>query len=87
MQELQEVTQQYLRCADPVEAAARRLRVLTGDAEGLMDKTANSILAATEEQRRPLSPWELGIKSVSPPGIDFDAAMQPSDVELSLIHI
>lgn len=83
MQELQEVTQQYLSCADPVEAAARRLRVLAGDAEGLMEKTANSILAATEEQRRPLSPWERGIKSVSPPGIDIDEAMQPSDVEVT----
>lgn len=81
LQDLQDVTLQYLSCADPVEAAARRQRVIEGDAEGLMEKTAESILAASSEQRRPLSPWERGIKSVSPPGIDFDAAMQPSDKE------
>ncbi|CAN7119737.1 unnamed protein product, partial [Brassica rapa subsp. narinosa] len=79
LQELQEVTKQYLSCADPVEAAARRQRVLAGDAEGLMEKTADSILAASAEQRRPLSPWERGVRSESPPGIDFDLAMQPSD--------
>ncbi|CAN6860031.1 unnamed protein product [Brassica oleracea] len=83
LQELQEVTKQYLSCADPVEAAARRQRVLAGDAEGLMEKTAESILAASAEQRRPLSPWERGVRSESPPGIDFDLAMQPSDVEVT----
>ncbi|KAJ4888656.1 Uncharacterized protein Rs2_28404 [Raphanus sativus] len=82
MQELQETTQQYLSCADPVEAAARRQRVLDGDAAGLMERTADSILAASS-LRRPLSPWELGIKSVSPPGIDFETAMQPSDAEVT----
>ncbi|KAJ4913568.1 Uncharacterized protein Rs2_08189 [Raphanus sativus] len=82
MQELQEVTQQYLSCADPVEAAARRQRVLEGDATGLLERTADSILLATS-QRRPLSPWKLGIKSVSPPGIDFETAMQPSDIEVT----
>lgn len=81
MKELHEATQQYLSCADPVEAAAQRQRVLATDAEGLMEHTAESILAAASEQRRPLSPWEMGIRSVSPPGIDFDIAMQPSDIE------
>lgn len=83
LQELQEVTKQYLSCADPVEAAARRQRVLAGDTEGLMEKTGESILAASAEQRRPLSPWERGVRSESPPGIDFDLAMQPSDVEVT----
>ncbi|KAJ4909777.1 Uncharacterized protein Rs2_04398 [Raphanus sativus] len=83
IQELQETTLQYLSCADPVEAAARRQRVLASDAEGLMETTANSILAAAAEQRRPLSPWERGIRSESPPGIDFDLAMQVSDVEVT----
>ncbi|KAG5390397.1 hypothetical protein IGI04_031938 [Brassica rapa subsp. trilocularis] len=86
LQELQEVTKQYLSCVDPVEASARRQRVLAGDAEGLLDKTANSILAVSTEQRRPLSPWERGIRSESPPGIDFDLAMQPSDVEVTPPH-
>ncbi|KAJ4881686.1 Uncharacterized protein Rs2_38741 [Raphanus sativus] len=83
LQELHEVTKQYLSCADPVEAAARHRRVLEGDAEGLMEQTADSILAATITQRRPLSPWQRGIRSESPPGIDFNEAMQPSDVELT----
>ncbi|CAN6975658.1 unnamed protein product, partial [Brassica rapa subsp. trilocularis] len=96
LNELNEATLLYLSCPDPTEAAAMRQRVLAGDAmgqtqervailagdaEGLMEKTAEAILARSAEQRRPLSPWERGIKSVSPPGIDFDVAMQPSDIE------
>lgn len=83
LQDLQEVTKQYLSCVDPVEAAARRQRVLAGDAEDLMERTAESILAASADQRRPLSPWERGVRSESPPGIDFDLVMQPSGVEVT----
>ncbi|KAL0688156.1 hypothetical protein Bca4012_087833 [Brassica carinata] len=83
MQDLHEVTKQYLSCVNPVEAAARRQRVLASCAEGLMETNVNSILAVSAEQRRPLSPWERGIRSESPPGIDFDTAMQPSDVEIT----
>lgn len=81
MQELQDVTRQYLSCADPVEAAARRQKMLASDAEGLMEQTAASILAASADQRRSSSPWERGIRSESPPGINFQVAMQPSDKE------
>lgn len=81
MQDMQDVTRQYLCVSDPVEAAARRQRVITNEAEGLLEQTAANILAAEAEQRRPLSPWERGIRSESPPGIDFDLAMQPSDKE------
>lgn len=45
MEEFHEVTRQYLSCADPVEAAARRQRVLYSDANGLMEATAASIMA------------------------------------------
>ncbi|KAJ4875020.1 Uncharacterized protein Rs2_40040 [Raphanus sativus] len=83
LQELQDVTKQYLSCANPIEAAARQRRVLESDAEGLTERAAESILAATANQRRPLSPWERGIRSVSPPGIDFNEAMQPSDAEVT----
>ncbi|KAF3539996.1 hypothetical protein F2Q69_00025163 [Brassica cretica] len=79
MQELHEVTLQYLCCVDPVEAAARRQRVLESDAEGLMETTAASIVATSTEQMRSLSCWERGIRAKSPPGIDFNVAMQPSD--------
>ena len=45
MEEFHEVTRQYLSCADPVEAAARRRRVLYSDSNGLMEATAASIMA------------------------------------------
>ena len=44
MEEFHEVTRQYLSCVDPVEAAARRQRVLYSDANGLMKATAASIM-------------------------------------------
>lgn len=51
MEELQEVTRQYLNCPDPKEAAARRQRVLYSDANGLMEATASRILMATASQQ------------------------------------
>lgn len=45
-EELHEVTMQYLSCADPTEAAARRRRVLLGDACGQVENTVAVILAA-----------------------------------------
>lgn len=46
MEQLHEVTRQYLSCRDPVEAAVRRQRVLHGDAHGQMEETAAAIIAA-----------------------------------------
>ncbi|KAF3498285.1 hypothetical protein DY000_02056663 [Brassica cretica] len=51
MEELQEVTRQYLNCPDPKEAAARRQRVLYSDANGLMEATASRILMAMASQQ------------------------------------
>ncbi|KAJ4881665.1 zf-CCHC_4 domain-containing protein [Raphanus sativus] len=51
MEELHEVMRQYLNCADPVEAAARRQRVMYTDANGLMEETAARILAVTQGRR------------------------------------
>ncbi|KAJ4891657.1 Uncharacterized protein Rs2_31405 [Raphanus sativus] len=51
MEELQEVTRQYQNCADPVEAAARRQRVIRSDELGLMEATAASILASSQAQQ------------------------------------
>ncbi|CAH8330273.1 unnamed protein product [Eruca vesicaria subsp. sativa] len=76
LQELHSAALQYMSSANPTEAAARRQRVTLGDAEGQTEDTAASILAAEEDQRRSLSPWERGIIPVSPPGIDFETAMQ-----------
>ncbi|KAJ4905471.1 Uncharacterized protein Rs2_09129 [Raphanus sativus] len=46
LQELVDVTIQYTNCPDPVEREARRQRVLQSNAEGIMEKTADSIIAA-----------------------------------------
>ncbi|KAF3515949.1 hypothetical protein DY000_02058699 [Brassica cretica] len=46
MQELADVSIQYTNCADPVEREARRQRVLQSNAEGIMEETAASIIAA-----------------------------------------
>lgn len=48
VEEIQEATQQYLNCGDPVEAAARRQRVHFGEANGDVDEAATRILAANQ---------------------------------------
>lgn len=45
MEELHQATQQYLSCSDPVEAEARRQRVMQSDANGDMEETAAAIIA------------------------------------------
>ncbi|XP_010495728.1 PREDICTED: pollen-specific leucine-rich repeat extensin-like protein 1 [Camelina sativa] len=58
MNELQEITIQYMSCPDPVESAARRMRVLQTDSVNLMEETANSILASNQKTKNhlPLPP-------------------------------
>ena len=46
LNELREVIIQYASCADPVERAARQQRILQSETEGLMEKTAPSIIEA-----------------------------------------
>ena len=71
MEELHEATRQYLSCDDPTEAAARRQRVMIGDAKGEMEKAAASILAAntTHRQNIIISPilQQPGNNSQNPP--------------------
>ncbi|CAA7020162.1 unnamed protein product [Microthlaspi erraticum] len=56
MQELQEVTIQYINCPDPAESAARRQRVMLSEEQGLMEETAaNIITAATISYQRTLN--------------------------------
>lgn len=52
MEELHEVTRQYLSCSDPKEAAARRQRVLNGDARGETEEAADAIIAAAIKTKR-----------------------------------
>ncbi|KAG7572582.1 Reverse transcriptase domain [Arabidopsis suecica] len=46
MGELREVTIQYTSCADPTESAARKQRVIQGEARGMMAETAACIVAS-----------------------------------------
>lgn len=54
MEDLHHVTRQYLSCPDPVEAAARKQRVMLSDLNGDMERTAASIIAG-EARRLELS--------------------------------
>ncbi|KAF2600740.1 hypothetical protein F2Q68_00009038 [Brassica cretica] len=45
MNELQDLTYQYVNVADPTDAAARRQRVIQSESEGLMETTAARIIA------------------------------------------
>lgn len=49
MEELREVTYQYTNCADPVESAARRQRVLDGETHDMMAKTAAAMVETEQE--------------------------------------
>lgn len=49
MEELNEVTRQYLNCSNPIEAAARRQRVLAGDAGGEVEETALAIIESAKK--------------------------------------
>ncbi|KAJ4906052.1 hypothetical protein Rs2_09710 [Raphanus sativus] len=48
MEQLHEVTLQYLSCADPTEAAARQRRVLASDNRGLTEETAARIIRTAQ---------------------------------------
>lgn len=50
--ELREVTVQYTSCTDSTESAARRQRVIQGEARRLMAETAANILAAISNKTR-----------------------------------
>lgn len=67
MEQLHEVTRQYLSCPDPVEAAARRQRVLYSDANGLMEETAASIMASTPNHARVIRQTTLESNPATPP--------------------
>lgn len=43
---MSDVTVQYITCADPTESAARRQRVIQGEARNLMNNTADRIIEA-----------------------------------------
>ncbi|KAH0897272.1 hypothetical protein HID58_046840 [Brassica napus] len=62
MEDLHHVTRQYLSCPDPVEAAARRQRVLQGDSSGQMEETAVAIIAP-ETRRQALISQSMGDES------------------------
>lgn len=55
MGDLQEITRQYVNVSDPVESAARRQRVLEGESNDLMAKTAASLLVDAITKRDQLA--------------------------------
>ena len=84
MEDLQQVTRQYLSCPDPVEAAARRQRVLQGDASGEMEETAAAIIAA-ETRRQSLISQTLGSESnpnTPPPNQEYPLYAPPYQAPL-----
>ncbi|RIA04211.1 hypothetical protein BRARA_K01581 [Brassica rapa] len=73
IEDLHHVTRQYLNCADPVEAAARKQRVMQSDANGDMEETAAAIIAI-ETRRHELSSQQRGMDSnpnTPPPRRDY----------------
>lgn len=67
MSELREVTVQYTTCADPTESAARKQRVLQGEAKNLMSETANLIIQAAASASAPSLPAQQPIQTNSQP--------------------
>ncbi|XP_024016332.1 uncharacterized protein LOC112089810 [Eutrema salsugineum] len=51
MEELQEVTIQYVNCGEPIESAARLKRVLEGEEKGMMAETSAAIISARSEDQ------------------------------------
>lgn len=83
MEELNEVTRQYLSCSNPVEAAARRQRVLFSDAQGLMERTAENIMASRAHVT--LRPHLSDSNPVTPPPLqvsDNQTLISPRRLEL-----
>lgn len=85
MEELHEVTRQYLNCPDPVEAAARRQRVLRTDAEGLMESTAASILTAGLARQSRLTLMDEDSSNPATPPPLQDPLLQASIVPAPLV--
>ncbi|KAJ4888554.1 Uncharacterized protein Rs2_28302 [Raphanus sativus] len=78
LEDLHQTTRQYLSCSDPVEAAARKQRVMLSDARGDMEKTAATILAG-EVSRRQSTFQQNGLDSnpVTPPPLQNYSIHEP----------
>lgn len=64
MEDLHEATRLYMNHPDPVEAAARKQRVLTGDANGDTEEAARRIISASPIQQSP--PTRLRLEDSNP---------------------
>ena len=69
MDDLREVTYQYVNCPDPTESAARRQRVLDGEANGLMEETAARIIAQAKETAGASSSQAVGEENMTRHGV------------------
>lgn len=79
MGELREVTIQYTNCADPIESAARKRRVLQGEAKGLMAETAPQMIEAITLQNQLLLEFAEDF-SVNPSSMSQDLPFHPSSL-------
>ncbi|CAH8391626.1 unnamed protein product [Eruca vesicaria subsp. sativa] len=78
MEELHDVTRNYLNVTDPIEAAARRQRVLHSDATDLMERTADAIMAASHQTSQPrLISQANESNPVTPPPLQEDPLHAP----------
>ncbi|KAG2292282.1 hypothetical protein Bca52824_038951 [Brassica carinata] len=87
MDDLQEVTRQYVNCPDPIESAARRQRVLHGDAHGQMEETVDRILTAAVARYQAMfptpPPQERAIDITTPQLLADSGPMRSSGGEIS----
>ncbi|CAH8318645.1 unnamed protein product [Eruca vesicaria subsp. sativa] len=87
MEELHNATRRYLNYPDPVEAAARRQRVLHGDANGEMEDAAAGIIkAAREKQNLARRALTADSNPVTPPPLQFNPLPTPLSPERFAEH-
>ena len=80
MGELCDVTIQYTSCADPTESAARKQRVLQGEAQGLMAQTAALIIeSATQAHLAIPSPFDNHFSVEQP--LSPDVPVHPAQIQ------
>jgi len=88
MSELRDLTVQYLSCPDPVENAARKIRVFQGETRNLMDTTALGILSAASGsdllayESTEIPPGSLATSS----NLECVPAAQLKEVEVVLLY-
>ncbi|CAF1925431.1 unnamed protein product, partial [Brassica napus] len=74
MEELREVTLQYINCLDPAESAARKQRVLISELDGTVEETATRIIQASTSAARLQQERDVEPTISLPPPRDTESA-------------